>query len=173
MRKLFLLLLLTGCGVSHVNKYSNSRDSTVHDSTYAASKVASDSTRKSVHDSTEKVSTHIPEYLIGTPLGRFYDSLNVKQELNHLPLYLPGEVVTRYVHVHSANTVIVSKLVNTIYVHINTTTLITKVITKVKTTDTTILKNIGWAGVALLILGALLFLWLKLRPSIIKSALKL
>lgn len=172
MKKLWLLLLLTSCGVSHVSKNSNSRDSTVHDSTYSATKVAVDSSRKSVHDSTEKVSTHIPEYLSNTPLGRFYDSLNTSQELKKLPIYLPGETITRYVKIHDANEVTIKKLTSTIYVHTYSTRLITKVITKVKTTDTSILKNIGWGGVVLLILGALFFLWLKLKPSIIKSALK-
>ena len=168
MKKLFLLVLLTACGVSHVAKNTNSRDSTKHDSTYSASKVASDSSRHSEHDSLEKVTTHIPEYLKGTPLGVFYDSLNAHQAQFHLPIYLPGETITRLVKVHDASTVIVKKLTSTVYVHVYTTKVITKVITKVKDTNTTLLKNLGWGGIGLLILGALFIAWLKLRPSITK-----
>lgn len=168
MKKLLILLMLTACGVSHVNKYSNSRDSTVHDSTKSIRNIASDSSRTAVHDSTEKISTHIPEYLKGTSLGIFYDSLNVQQSRNHLPIYLPGETITRFVKIHDASAVIVKHLTNTVYVHINTTTLVTKVITKVKDTNTTLLKNLGWGGLGLLILGSLFIAWLKLKPSITK-----
>lgn len=168
MRKILLLILLAGCGVSHVTKNTNSRDSTKHDSTYSATKVASDSSKRSEHDSLEKVTTHIPEYLKGTPLGVFYDSLNARQLLNHLPIYLPGETLTRLVKIHDASTVVVKKLTSTVYVHVYTTKVITKVTTKVKDTNTTLLKNLGWGGIGLLILGALFIAWLKLKPSITK-----
>lgn len=173
MKKLLLLLLLASCGVSHVNKYSNTRDSSAHDSTKINTHATLDSSKHNEHDSTEKVSTYIPVYFKGTALGIFYDSLNVIQARNHLPIYLPGETYTRFVHIHDASSTIVEKATTTLYIHINTTKVITKVITKIKNSDSSIVKNLGGhtflyiAGIVILLLGAL-YIWLKSKVNITK-----
>lgn len=176
MKKLLILIvLLSACGASHVTKNTSRVDAVGHDSTAKSTAAKSDSSRTVGHDSTNRETTQIPLYLLGTPLARLYDSLNALQLKAHQPIYLPGSVVTRFVHIHDQSTTNVNKYVKTAYVYVTRTITKTVTITKDKTADDTVVKNMGGhtflyiAAATVLIFGTFYTIWHIRRASTSKA----